>query len=451
MATSRDGTKTTPYYHKEIVFADLADFDPEFADFWDEDTNKIDFQDPEANKQITKTLLKYDFDITAEFPDDRLCPPVPSRWNYVHWAQELLDTTRDDYKDVADRTRKVVGLDIGTGASAILPLLACGSRPAWHMYATDIDAKSLEHARKNVALNKLEDSITVTLTNTDDKIIPLDKLGVEQLDIVLFNPPFFVDRADMEAGYKNKVMPASTICTGSDNEMIAKGGDLGFGLRMLEESKVLKTKVKWYTLFMGKYKSVLDLVDAIKAAGIPNFAVAMFQPGKRTQRWGVGWSFGDFRPKDLVVREEELPRTTQPAHTAHTLWADGKSIRALEKILCTEIKVAEVSGAVWEWNSVTSTGLLLSHGNSWGRKARNKRKRRAEAEELAKANDKPDGASTEPKEEEKAANKKDAPPVTFAVRVTCERNKVECRWLKGKDYHTEFESFYRWLQRKVQD
>ena len=37
---------------------------------------ELDFNDPAAVKQLTKTLLKLDFDIDVELPDDRLCPPV---------------------------------------------------------------------------------------------------------------------------------------------------------------------------------------------------------------------------------------------------------------------------------------------------------------------------------------------------------------------------------------
>lgn len=36
----------------------------------------LDFKDPKSVMQLTKTLLKLDFDIKIELPDDRLCPPV---------------------------------------------------------------------------------------------------------------------------------------------------------------------------------------------------------------------------------------------------------------------------------------------------------------------------------------------------------------------------------------
>jgi 23S rRNA (adenine1618-N6)-methyltransferase len=46
----------------------------------------VDFRDPKSVMLLTKTLLKLDFGIKVELPDDRLCPPVrirmldASRW-----------------------------------------------------------------------------------------------------------------------------------------------------------------------------------------------------------------------------------------------------------------------------------------------------------------------------------------------------------------------------------
>lgn len=37
---------------------------------------ELDFNDPAAVMQLTKTLLRLDFQLTIDLPDDRLCPPV---------------------------------------------------------------------------------------------------------------------------------------------------------------------------------------------------------------------------------------------------------------------------------------------------------------------------------------------------------------------------------------
>lgn len=55
---------------------------------------------------------------------------VTNRHNYILWLKDLLDTTSYD-----EPGRKAVGLDIGTGASCIYPLLGCAQRE-WSFIAT---------------------------------------------------------------------------------------------------------------------------------------------------------------------------------------------------------------------------------------------------------------------------------------------------------------------------
>jgi hypothetical protein len=60
---------------------------------------------------------------------------VLNRHNYILWLKTLLDSTSYDPR------RRVVGLDIGTGASCIYPLLGCTQRP-WSFIATGLRAAS---------------------------------------------------------------------------------------------------------------------------------------------------------------------------------------------------------------------------------------------------------------------------------------------------------------------
>ena len=89
-----------------------------------------------VRRQLTISLLKRDFDLTLELPDDRLCPPIPVRYNYIAWLQDLVDSTSDKYEDSYDAKRPVVGIDIGVGASCIFPLLGCASRTSWRFGGT---------------------------------------------------------------------------------------------------------------------------------------------------------------------------------------------------------------------------------------------------------------------------------------------------------------------------
>lgn len=49
------------------------------------------------------------------------------------------------YTDSYNPDRQVHGLDIGTGASCIYPLLGCAQRPLWKFTATGLASRSIVH------------------------------------------------------------------------------------------------------------------------------------------------------------------------------------------------------------------------------------------------------------------------------------------------------------------
>lgn len=85
--------------------------------------------------QLARVLLKVDFDIEWHIPLHRLCPTIPNRLNYIHWIEDLVALDKRIEKiDV----NKVAGLDIGTGANCIYPLLAHRLHSNWYFRGTDI-------------------------------------------------------------------------------------------------------------------------------------------------------------------------------------------------------------------------------------------------------------------------------------------------------------------------
>lgn len=65
----------------------------------------IDFKDPHSLRILTKCLLKSDFGVDIEIPEDRLVPTLPLRLNYVLWIEDLLLAIK--------RNDNVWGIDIG--------------------------------------------------------------------------------------------------------------------------------------------------------------------------------------------------------------------------------------------------------------------------------------------------------------------------------------------------
>lgn len=382
-----------------------------------------------SHRQLTKTLLKTSFNLTLSLPSDRLCPPVPVRWNYIRWLQDLLATTNSTYSDTHSPQRSVLGLDIGVGASCIYSLLACASSPGWRMLGSDVDQHSLDYARRNVEANDLQNRIKLALTATDSPLLPLDKMGVKELDFCMCNPPFYSSSSDMAAAYGSKAMPPSAVCTGSENEMICPGGDVGFVTRILEESLVLRSRVQWYTSMLGRLASVHQIISKLKEHNITNFAVTNLKAGQKTRRWAVAWSFQDFRPGNEVARHGELVQAILPFTTEWTIALPGLSgNEAAEKVNAT---MKDLS-LKWHWRRELNAGIAFAKENVWSRAARRKRKF-----EQQHKSDVADDASEDEEQE-----------VAIAIKITCRDQEVHIRWLRGQDL-TLWESFCGMLKRAL--
>tara|TARA_R110002003_G_scaffold296_2_gene18602 strand:- start:13669 stop:14595 length:927 start_codon:yes stop_codon:yes gene_type:complete len=284
-----------------VDFKALTKRNSDFKLTWQKCSGKLDFQDPETIKTLSRAILAADFGLQLEVPDDRLCPPIPNRWNYVSWIQGLIDSTSPDYSDRYDPDRKVIGLDIGTGASAIYTMLCLQSRSNWTMCATDVDKKSFESAARNLALNSLMTRTKLLQTTELNALIPMQALSIDHLDFTICNPPFFTDASDMTSSLKGegKSWKPNAVCTGAEIEMVCDGGDLGFVTKIVNESLVLKEKVQWYSSMLGKLSSAKSIIDLLKKHGVTNWAVGVIDTGSSTKRWVVAWSFSDLRPKNV--------------------------------------------------------------------------------------------------------------------------------------------------------
>jgi 23S rRNA (adenine1618-N6)-methyltransferase len=244
-------------------------------------------------------LLKRDFGLELKLPDDRLCPPVPNRWAYVSWIQDLVDSTKpSSITDCYDTERHVVGLDVGVGSSCIYPLIACAARPNWKFVGTEIDQKSYEYALHNVASNELESRIQLFKTTALHRLLPLDSFKINIIDFTMCNPPFFKSVEEMEASYEKGKKPGA-VCAGSEIEMITDGGEAAYVSRMVDESYNLGGRVQWYTSLLGKLDTLPNIVEKLKKKGCANWAVGLMLPHAITRRWVVGWSWGDWRPANV--------------------------------------------------------------------------------------------------------------------------------------------------------
>ncbi|CZT12009.1 hypothetical protein WAI453_003291 [Rhynchosporium graminicola] len=419
------------FYRDEIDFTTLALQEPDFARAL-KPNGQLDFSNPESVQQLTKSLLKRDFGLQITLPPDRLCPPVPNRLNYILWIQRLLDSTSDSYSDSYDVEREVLGLDIGTGASCIYPLLGCARRPKWRFAGTDIDEKSFQFAKQNVQDNGLQNRIKLLQTHPEDPLLSLDKMGFESIDFTMCNPPFYTSAAELLTSASLKQRPPFTACTGSTSEMVTPGGEISFISRMIDESLLLKDRVQWYTSMLGKFSSIEPLVKKLKSNGVGNYALMEFVQGSKTRRWGIAWSFADLRPPVEVARGvASLQKVLLPFPGQYVVASDKNHVEIGEHVNKT---LSELP-LKWMWKPKISTGIGFCDRAVWSRAARRH----------------------VPKDKGELMGDEDEDDLAFVFKIVVEPNqgglggsRTTIRWLKGHD-SVLYESFCGMLKRKVEE
>ncbi|RDW69312.1 hypothetical protein BP6252_08332 [Coleophoma cylindrospora] len=417
-------------YQEEIDFSKLALQDADFAKVL-KSNGQLDFSNPEAVQQLTKSLLKRDFGLKTSLPSDRLCPPVPNRLNYILWVQALLDCTSHTYTDTYDPERQVLGLDVGTGASCIYPLLGCAQRPNWRFAGTDIDDKSLKYAQENIQLNNLDGRVKLLKTSASGHLLPLDRLGFENIDFTMCNPPFYESNAEMLALAQSKQRPPNSACTGSANEMVTPGGEVAFITKMISESLLLRDRVQWYTSMCGRFSSITALIEILRKHEIDNYAIAELVQGSKTRRWVIAWSFDDLRPTASVARGlHSLPKNLLPVMPEYIITQPpGTAILTITENLNSVLSSLSLK---WMWRKSISTGLGFTEKNVWSRASRRQATNK-------------DPTTTEMKDDDADM------ALGFKINVLAETDrtvKITVRWLKGHD-SVLFESFCGMIKRKL--
>ncbi|KAJ5665428.1 uncharacterized protein N7477_007876 [Penicillium maclennaniae] len=404
-------------YRNGVDFAALSLQSPEFAKHL-KSNGQLDFNDPASVRALTITLLKQDFRLNVELPEDRLCPPVPNRLNYILWLQDLLDSTAGTIKEGYDPDREVIGLDVGTGCCSIYPLLGCRIRPRWRFLATEIDEKNARTAEHNVKLNELDSRIRIVRTDPRGPLFPLDKFDLKRTDFTMCNPPFYASQKEMIQSAEAKSEKPSQTCTGADVEMVTSGGEVAFVTRMIEESMQLRTRVQWYTSMLGKLSSVAALVETLTKNNNHNYAVAELVQS-------VARGIPGF-PKHLLPFPSDYTFTLPPKTSVDTASATLNS--ELDSLPW-----------YWDWDKILSAGVGYTSENVWSRQARRKMKLSGQ-----------EGIDIKTVPAEAALGVR--VQLTLGHRNTPETQgqvQVLIRWIQGTD-SVLFESFCGMLKRKMQ-
>lgn len=208
----------------------------------------------------------------------------------------------------------------------------------------------------------------------EDKLVPLDEAGIQSIDFVLMNPPFYVSEDEMLSSAKKKARPPLSACTGAPVEMVCDGGEVAHVGRLLRESLVLRDRVQWYTSMVGKLSSLDALVEQLHANGIDNYAVTEFIQGTKTRRWALGWSFGPMRPAEHVARgmKASMWKKIMPPSVKTELLV----LPADKPVGPVISRIREVVGSLellsWTWEPEVARGLGRTRENVWSRAWRRK-------------------------------------------------------------------------------
>lgn len=304
--------------------------------------SKIDFKDPKAVRELTYALLWCDFKLRLEIPLDSLCPIIPGRLDYIHWLEDLINNEKlnengnneiyfiNNKKEeneifikhgnaekvnknkVEENENKIKGIDIGTGASCIYPLLACKIHSNWNFLALDINERSIEYAKENRNRNNLKNQIKIKQIKMNENndifssisrvnkiakkkerpiyqyINKLNNLAAKKnnskdlksflkkelqaefnnntydFDFCMCNPPFYTSELEMQNCKELKVEEPTSINTGGKNEVITEGGEVQFIKNLISSSlNQYKKKIKYINKIKKGLNSIHDTPEQL--------------------------------------------------------------------------------------------------------------------------------------------------------------------------------------------
>ncbi len=256
----------------------------------------IDFANPDAVKTLNRALLKHFYKIKFwDIPDGYLCPPIPGRADYIHYAADLLAQSN---AGKFPRGKKVKVLDIGTGANLIYPVLG-NSIYDWSFVGAELDPKSIDSAQQIIDKNSNLKGKIELRQQTDSSQIFSGIIGKDEyFDLTICNPPFHESVAEATAGsarkvknLKGKIGVKPTLNFGGQaNELWCEGGETRFVERMIRESMEFKFSCLWFTTLVAKEVNLSPIYSNLKKAGVAEMKTIPMSQGNKKSRV-VAWTF----------------------------------------------------------------------------------------------------------------------------------------------------------------
>ncbi len=254
----------------------------------------INFADPAAVLALNQALLKDAYGLEWSIPREALCPPIPSRCDYIHHLADLL-SGGDDAAIPCGRAVRV--LDIGTGANVIYPLIGA-SEYGWMFVGTEVDKASMHWARQIVRVNRaIASNIECRLqANSLSCFAGVTKHG-ETFAASMCNPPFHASAEKAAEGSRKKRrnlgLARSTPALnfgGQAGELWCSGGEVGFIERMITESAARPQLCVWFTTLVSKSEHLPRLRQSLTRVHVAAVKVLDTAQGQKKSRI-LAWTF----------------------------------------------------------------------------------------------------------------------------------------------------------------
>ncbi|WP_294304204.1 23S rRNA (adenine(1618)-N(6))-methyltransferase RlmF [uncultured Chryseobacterium sp.] len=255
----------------------------------------INFSLPKAVKLLNKALLLHFYKVQQwDIPDANLCPPIPGRADYIHYIADLL---AESFSKLPEG-QEIHGLDIGTGANLVYPLIANRSY-GWNMLGTDINGDSLRNAEQILGHNPdLSPAIRLKKQPETDHIFKNIIEPADRFAFSMCNPPFHDSEASAFRGSlrktknlsKSKVRKPVLNFGGMQSELWCEGGELAFITKMIRESTLYPLQVLWFTCLVSKKDHLFKLTSLLKKVKAVEFRIIEMAQGQKISRM-LAWTY----------------------------------------------------------------------------------------------------------------------------------------------------------------
>ena len=258
--------------------------------------DSVEFSDSKAVKLLNKGLLNHYYGIKNwDFPDGNLCPAIPGRADYLHFAADMLAQSNFGSLPAG---KQINVLDIGIGASCIYPIIGV-TEYDWNFAGSDIDENSISSAKNIIESNdNLKNKIELRWQENKNSVFSGIINGEDRFDLTICNPPFHATPEEAEKGSRRKVTnlrgkKTKTIelnFAGISNELICDGGESAFIGKMMTESAEFAQNCYWFSTLVSKKSNLKSIYKTLNDLEVTQLKTIPLTTGNKSSRI-IAWSF----------------------------------------------------------------------------------------------------------------------------------------------------------------